>query len=187
MRAAFDYSLSKVLSIVALVCVSAFALDASAQSAPSAHTNAAAASPQVIGLGLSKLHWDMSPEEVQGAYPALGWARESEADVELTGSYRTLGCTFTITATFLGQPSPVLKRVGLDTNKVGCSRDVQESLVQQFGAAEQQTSPFGIVSREWRIDSNDVRFVQYPDGRLGAPQRISVVFADLTDAVYIGQ
>jgi hypothetical protein len=146
-----------------------------------------AATPgQAIGLGLSKLHWGMSPQEVQAPYPALEW-RQAPQTTDLTGSYRDFGCRFTITATFLGQTSPILKRVILDSTDVSCSSDIQASLLQQFGATDQQTSPFGVVSRVWRLEPNYVAFVQEPEGWLGQAQHISVTFADLRGAIYITQ
>jgi hypothetical protein len=138
-----------------------------------------------IGLGLSKWHWGMDPEQVQASYPALEWRGDAQADAELTANYRSFGCTFTITAEFFSQISPILTAVYLDTNDSQCSREVQEALLQQFGPTMQQTSPLGIVSREWRLDSNYVEFAQYPDGWLGKPERTEVT--DLTNAVHISQ
>jgi hypothetical protein len=142
---------------------------------------------QEIGLGLSKLHWGMDPKKVQAAYPALDWHVGLQPIPELTAKYRAFGCTFTVTAAFVGQLLPLLKRVILETTDIGCSRYVQESLVQQFGTAKLQISPLGAVSREWRLDSNYIEFAQYPDGWLGKPERIAVTFADLTNATRISQ
>lgn len=141
----------------------------------------------VIGLGLSKLYWGMAPKNVEAAYPALDWHIGLQPIPELTANYRAFGCAFTVTAAFVGQPLPLLKGVDLETTDIGCSGDVQESLLQQFGATAQQTSPAGVVSREWLLDSNYIRFVQYPDGWLGKPERIDVTFADLTNGIRIIQ
>ena len=140
-----------------------------------------------VGLGLSKLQWGMSPEEVRAAYPALSWRDAAQAHTELRGSYRAFGCTFIAMATFAGQPTPMLKAIILDATDLSCSSDVQASLLQQFGMAQQQISPFGVLSREWRLDPNYVSFVQAPKGWLGQPQHITVTFADLTGAIYIEQ
>ncbi len=148
---------------------------------------AAATAQNVMGLGLSELHWGMSQQEVQAAYSALGWHQIPQNPFELAANYNAFGCMFTITATFVGHQSPGLRRVILDSHDVGCSQDVQMSLIQQFGGAEQKTSFLGVVSRNWRFGLNNIGFEQYPDGWLHQPTRISVVFADLTDAVYLSQ
>lgn len=62
-------------------------------------------SSQVIGLGLSELHWGMSPKEVHAAYPALQWRDVPQDSFEWVESYAALGCTFTIAVTFLSRPS----------------------------------------------------------------------------------